>query len=380
MQSGNPSYRTGITMSTQYINTFTGTVSGYDLIILHQLPSVQNTIAGILSDARKADKPIFFITGSETSIPAFNNAQGLLRITGNAKTADEVTPIYNNNFNVFTQDQKAISNYPQWPALFAPYGQYNTSPAAQVLLTQKIGSVPTKNPLLLFSIPGGEKTAILCGENIWKWRLYDYVLNGDQEIFDGLISKSIQYLATKNNKKQFDAFTAKNVFNENESIRIDAELYNDSYERINTPDATVTLKNENGDDFPFSFSKTGDAYTLHAGFFPPGNYTYTAGTSYNGKEYSYKGAFSISPVQLESINTTADHAVLYQLAKNTGGEMMYADQVQALADKIKALPQAKPVLHETIRTQSIINIRWLFFLILAFLGAEWFVRKYNGSY
>lgn len=359
---------------------FKGNVADYDLVILHQLPSLQNPVTGVLSGIKSAQTPVFFITGAQTALNSFNNAQSLVKIVSGGQSANEVTSVSVPGFNLFTLDEKTLATFPKLPALGAPYGQYTVSPATQVLFNQKIGSVGTKNPLLVYSLPGGEKTAVLCGENFWKWRLYDYVINTHQDATNELISKTVQYLAAKNDKKQFRVSQAKNVLNENEEIILDGELYNDSYELINEPDATLTIKNEDGKEFPFQFSKTTDRYQLNAGYFPVGNYTYSAHVSFNGKEYNDNGAFSISPVRLETINTTANHRLLNQLAVQSGGKMVYPANASTLKDLIANSAAAKPVLHEITKTQSIIHLKWIFFVLLGLLGLEWFIRKYSGGY
>ena len=357
-----------------------GNISEYDLVILHQLPSSKYQIQDVLNSLKSKNIPLWIITGSQSSIGAFNKMQNLVTINSAGQSANEITAILDNGFNLFTLNDKSISVYPKLPALNSPYGQYTVSPASQIVLYQKIGSVNTKNPLLVYSLPGSEKYAILLGENIWKWRLYDYVLNTNQDATNELVSKTIQYLVAKSDKKQFRVSQSKNVLNESESVILDGELYNDSYELVNEPDATVIIKNEEGKDFPFQFSKTTKSYTLEAGYFPSGNYTYEAKVVYNGKENKDNGAFSISPIRLETINTTANHALLNQLAVQSGGQMVYADQLEKLVTSIEQSSSAKPVLRETIKTQSIINLKWIFFLILALLGVEWFVRKFNGGY
>ncbi|NNF01402.1 MAG: hypothetical protein HKN22_01840, partial [Bacteroidia bacterium] len=40
----------------------------------------------------------------------------------------------------------------------------------------------------------------------------------------------------------------------------------------------------------------------------------------------------------------------------------------------------KPVIYDTFNTSSAINLKWIFFLILAMITIEWFLRKYFGSY
>ncbi|MFI5172769.1 MAG: hypothetical protein ACHQFW_10280, partial [Chitinophagales bacterium] len=372
----NQNYEIDIKLASE----FKGSVAEYNLVIFHQLPSTRYPVMDILGEIKEKSIPQWFITGNQTSINLFNKAQSLVNISSSGLSSNEVTATTEKSFNLFTLDDKTISVFPKLPALNASYGQYNVSPAAQVLLYQKIGAVATKSPLLIYSLPGREKSAVLCAENIWKWRIYDYVLNKDQNATNDLVSKTVQYLAAKNDRKQFRASQTKNVLNENESVVIDAELYNDSYQLVNEPDATIVIKNDEGKDFPFQFSKTDKSYTLNGGYFPAGNYTYNARVIYNGKTLTDDGVFSISPVRLETLNTTANHKLLNQLSVQSGGQMLYPNQAAELESLIAKNASAKPVLREITKTQSIINLKWIFFVVFFLLGMEWFVRKFNGSY
>ncbi len=367
-------------VDVQLAGTWKGSVNDYDLVILHQLPSLAHPVSQALQDIRTRQIPAWFITGEQTHLPAFNKAQSLVSINSNGQSANEVTALVETQFNVFSLDMEMTNTLPRLPALAAPYGQYSVSPAAQILAFQKIGNVGTKSPLWVVSAPGGEKTAVLCAENYWRWRLYDYVLNNNHTVTDGLVSKTIQYLAVKNDKKQFRVNQTRSIYNETESIVLDAELYNDSYELTNTPDATITITDEQGKDFPFQFSKTQNSYTLQAGYFPAGSYTYNASATLNGKQFTDAGAFSILPVTLETINTTANHQLLNQMAVQTGGTFVHQNDIAQLENIIRESTAAKPIMREITRTQSVIHLKWIFAILLILLSAEWFVRKFMGGY
>jgi len=60
-------------------------------------------------------------------------------------------------------------------------------------------------------------------------------------------------------------FLDKNIFNENEPIVFDGEVYNENYELINESDVSLVIKNEENKEFPFTFNKTASSYTLKAG-------------------------------------------------------------------------------------------------------------------
>jgi hypothetical protein len=60
--------------------------------------------------------------------------------------------------------------------------------------------------------------------------------------------------------------------------------------------------------------------------------------------------------------------------------MHYLSDMEKIAGEIDAHNQLKPVLYDTFITESAINLKWIFFLILILISAEWFARKYLGGY
>jgi hypothetical protein len=51
-----------------------------------------------------------------------------------------------------------------------------------------------------------------------------------------------------------------------------------------------------------------------------------------------------------------------------------------LAELIKKQGTVKPVMYEQKDYRDLINQKWVFFLILLLVSAEWFIRKRNGAY
>jgi hypothetical protein len=224
------------------------------------------------------------------------------------------------------------------------------------------------------------KTGVLAGEGVYRWRLFDYLQRDNFAVFDELLGKTIQYLALKDDKRRFRVYTAQNVFNENESIRLDAELYNASYELINDPDASIVVTDEQGRKFNFTFNKNGRAYQLNAGYFPVGNYTYEAQATVNGEVLKAEGRFAVQPVQLEQYATTADHNLLRVLSAQYGGRVVYPAQLDALAEQLRNENKLPAIRYESTSTRSVINLKWIFFLLLGLLSGEWLLRRYWGSY
>lgn len=366
-------------LTVRLSNEYDGDLSGYSLIILHKIPSGTGASNSILKDIQSVKTPLWIITGQLPDWDDLNALQSLVRIRGGSSKGDEVSAVPADGFNLFITEDPVMRSFSGFPPLLAPYGDYSTGTGSQILFRQQLGGARTNNPLWLFSQPGTRKTSVVCGENLWKWRLHDYLENGDHAQFDELIGKTIQYLATKEEEQQFRVSASRNVFREVEPVRLDAELYNEAYELINEPDVACVIRGEDGNEYPFTFSRSGQRYTLDAGYLPPGRYTVQGTTRYNDKPLQDEAAFSVVAVQLETSNTVADHQLLYKLASDHGGQMFRPDQLNALADSLLQSAWAKPTLREKIQTRSVINLRWLLFLIIGLLAVEWFVRKWSGG-
>jgi hypothetical protein len=367
-------------LDVEYAESFAKRLNDYNLVILHQLPSNNNRMQNLLREAKDSKKPLLYVLGSQTSIPEFQRAQNGLSLKGNADKFNDVTGSLAKDFSLFTLSDKTVQTIPKLPPFSCFFGEYNANPSSKVLLHQKINSVETDFPLWLFNESGDEKFGIICGEGLWRWRLYDYLINKNQDATNELINKTVQYLSVKADKRPFRVTLPKNIFQDNEAITFDAQLYNANYELINSPDVEMKIKGEDGKEYTYKFNKTENAYDLNAGFLPVGNYSYNASVKFGNGNYSASGKFSVSPLQLEEMRTRADHQVLYQLASQHNGAMHYMGDMEKIAEEIDSKNQLKPILYDTFITESAINLKWIFFLLLLLVSAEWFTRKFLGGY
>jgi hypothetical protein len=351
--------------------------SKYDLIVLDQLPSTQGFFN--LSPITGSNVSLLYIVGTETNIDAFNALKTGLIITSNKTNFTETFPLINEDFSLFTLDKDLQEVLKDIPPLVSPLGTYQYSPVSDILFNQKIGNVQTKIPLILFVESQERKTGIIAGENIWKWRLSDYLQKGDHKVFDDLINKIVQYLSVKGDKSFFKV-KVRNRFLENENVEFDAEVYNETYELINNDDVNITITDEKNNSYPFVLGKSDKAYYLNAGTFPIGNYTWQAIVKTGKNTYMKKGEFIVTPLNLEFLNSVADHNLLFRIAKAHDGEMFYPRALDDLRKKIMEREDIRPVSYTQKRFIDFSGNAWLFLLILALLSAEWFIRKRSGVY
>lgn len=351
-------------------------LAGAGLLILHQLPSAGADVKSVLQ--QWGPKPVWFILGAQTNIPAFAQVQDVLNISS-AGAYEEVIAKVNSGFYDFTLSEQTLNRLQNFAPLISPFGNYAVKTQASVLLNQQIGKIATDRPLLLFSKAGERKTAVLAGEGIWRWRLEDFKEAGSHQATNELLSKVIQFMVSKDDKRRFRVYPAKNSFDENEHIVLNAELYNDSYELINTPDVSVSLVHSNKKRYPFLFSRTVNGYVLDAGQLPPGEYSYSASTQLGKDKHTASGRFVIVQQQTEYRQTTANHQLLYNLSLLNNGEMILPSELNSLADKIRKNELIKTISYEDRKYEELVSLKVIFFLILALLSAEWFLRKRNGQ-
>lgn len=352
----------------------------HDLLILHQWPSGRPGMDGFYQEWKQARVPSWFIVTPQSDLRALGQFQGLLQIRGDGRNANEVFPQWAGGFQLFTLSEGLRRGLLKFPPLTAPFGEYASGPGARVLLQQRIGSVATDYPLWVLGEEEGIRKGVLAGEGLWRWRIFDYLQLGRHELCDELITKTVQYLALKEDKRRFRVAPARQLFQENEAVVLDGELYNDNWELINDPDVQVTLKNRQGEEFPYTMSRNAAGYSLQAGMFPPGEYAFSARTSLDRQELAVNGRFTIQSMDLEGADLQADHNLLRALSEESGGALVTLDNLTDIEEMIRANPQIKPVMYASSHTRPLIDWRWLFGILILLMGGEWFLRRYSGAY
>jgi hypothetical protein len=349
----------------------------YSLIVLYQVTAGQQ--AAVKSFIMQSKTPVWYIIGSQSDISAFNAEQSVVKISSGRIETQEVYALPEAGFAAFTLSDSARTKLSNLPPLLAPFGSYGTAAGTTILLKQKIGAIGTTYPLLAFGDEGGRRTAVLTGEGIWRWQLSEFQNFGNRNATDELLSQTVQYLTANANRQRFRVYPARNVFDEGENVLINAELYNDALELINTPDVRIELKNGAGKNYSFLFSRVGPGYQLDAGALPVGEYSYGASTQNGKSQFKAVGQFTIKALNLETRQSAANHQLLKTLAIQSGGQMLQPSQISQLADLIRKNDNIKTVVYEDKHYSDIIDVKWLFVLILLLLSAEWFLRKREGE-
>jgi hypothetical protein len=353
--------------------------SKYSLIILYQLPNNSNSALALLNRLQDTKIPQWYILGAQSNLPVFNQVQKMVNLNRSNSSLQEIFPYPNTSFSSFNLDAAAVKQLNNYDPLLIPFSNLTIKGNYNAALNQRIGKINTQSPLLFFIADNGKKLGFLIGEGIWKWKLEEAKDEQSIPLVDELISKSVQYLSAKDDKRKFKVYPSKNTYEENENIVLNATLYNDAYEAVNEPEVKVQLKNAKGKIYNYTFSKFGAAYRLDAGTLPQGNYTYFASADLATKKYTATGAFYVNALIAEYQQTTANHQLLYAMSDQSGGRLFMPADLLKIADELEKSGHVKTISYEDRKYEELISLKWLFVLILLLLTTEWLLRKRNGE-
>lgn len=354
-------------------------LSKFDLVVLHQLPSLTNNATRILSDVESQKKPVLYIFGEQSSFTAFNQLATGLSLDFRESSFDDALPGFNSSFSTFNVDEALINQLSELPPLRVPFANYNFSANHSTLFYQFIGSIETDKPLVSFMNIGETKCGFIMGEGIWRWRIRDYQLNQSISNFSNLFNRFFQYLITQRMKQKLIVDT-KRIISDNDNVIFKGELYNEAYELVNSPEVQLQIVDEEGIEFSYIMNRTSNAYTLNAGNLKAGDYKYNAKTEFDSKTYEDEGEFYVRELNLELLQTRANHSMLNMLAIENGGKMFYPNQLDDLKNTIESNDNIVSKIYKEYRLLNIINVFHLFFIILLLASIEWFLRKFWGGY
>jgi len=350
-----------------------------DALILHGFPSNKQAIPENIQSWLNANVPVWVIVGKQTDLSQVSNLIPSFKIQLLEDEWDLIRPYYKPEFNLFSLDEQNTSIMEDYPPIETPFAQVEVPANASILMLQKVGSVYSSKPLLVVTEKQESRGAILLGSGFWKWRIHEFAINQNHQLFDEWLTKLVQFLATREDRRKFKVYPVNTSFSSSEPIIFQAEAYNEIYEPIVGQSVTLTIRNAAGFNQSFDFITSSPNHRFNAGSLPAGVFNYTATTELAGQRVSDNGDFIVEQLQLENMDLTANFLLLRLLSQKSDGSFLPFEQRDLLLEN---LTENKPPsrIHADIQLSEIIDIKWLFFLLLLLISAEWFLRKYQGGY
>ena len=380
----NQNYEVDVRIMTGSTDPDPPTDKTYDLIILHQLPDNGNFGNELLRKYLAGNTPVLFVLGNQSALGPFNTLNPVMQISAQSNQSDKVTGVFNPEFKQLNLDPARLDLLSKLPPMAVPYGDFRLQPGSEVVLWQQVGSVRTTKPLLAINVTGGgasrgRKSAVLAGEGLWAWRLEEYALTDKQDVVDELMQKVIQLISVKEDRRKLRVYPIRNEFVSGDKVIFQTELYNDIYERLYDKPVRLDISDEKGVTRSYNYTPTAANSQFEISRLPQGAYRFRATVNVGGKAEQSAGQFVVRDLQIEALNTTADHGLLRQLAQQTGGQYYSPARIDDLVNSLTASPRPAR-LTSTEEMDEIINWRWLFFVVLTLATVEWGLRKFLGGY
>lgn len=345
-------------------------LEGYDLLILHQIPSQLPSLSRFRN---LPPLPIWFILGELSGPGAFTEVQKMARGNFHPGFGNQFLAEIADGFSLFELPARSREVLEKLPPLYVPDGSFALMPSTQILFRQKQKQPPL--PLWVFGTQSPPQ-ALLFGTGLWRWRLQEFQHFGHHEVTDQWIQKTVEYLANSSQRPPFRLEMEKKIWNEGESVQIRAELRNPSGMPVNQPEVELRLMGPQGEDQQFSMERLGRHYQLNLGQWASGTYRAQARTQFDGKEYHDEILWTVEAQSLEQRTQGADYARLYSLAQQYGGRFFAYPQWDSLKLALASLDQIRTEVRVREEKRPLIDWKWGFALILLVATGEWFLRKY----
>lgn len=352
------------------VGDFKGNLADFQLILIYQ-PTTAFT--SIFKQIEKNNSNYFVITGKHTDWNFLNKIQ--LNYTRNyTNQVEEVGAIFNNGFLTF--GQKDIS-FESFAPLEGVFGKITMQRKFDALFYQSIAEIETKMPLLATFEDENQKSAVLFGEGIWKWRAASFMNTNAFQEFDAFLGGLVQYLAT-NEKRARLRLDYEKVYAANTPIVIDAFFVDKNYQFDARAVLNLKLKNLTTNTYQnVPFSMNNESFQVVLEDLSSGNYEFTVTVA--GQKAKRTGQFRITDYQIEEQFTKANYSDLRLLAENTEGVTYHESTYDVLINDL--IVDKRYATIQDVRTVQQYLIEWKLFLFLAVLlfSLEWFIRKYIGK-
>ncbi len=344
-------------------------LNNYNVLILYQPTAA---FKSVFETNKNLKISTWIITGNKTDFGFLNQQQTQLSFKMSNQKEDYLAN-FSSDFNSFAIDNLGFENF---PPLENSFGSIIATEKMSVLLSSRIRNVATNNPLLAYSDNQGKRSAYLLGENIWKWRAKSFVDKKSFESFDLFIDKTIQFLSSNDARKSL-IVNHERFYNSGDALEITAQYFNKNYEFDDKARLSIAVTNTKTKQVKhYDLLKTTNSFKVNLDGLNAGNYSFIVKEL--NSNASYSNTFEILDFDIEKQFVNPDLPKLKQLANQTKGAVFVPNQVDELIKSLLNNQDYKTIQKTIVKKTPLIDWYWLLILIACLLGAEWFVRKFNG--
>jgi hypothetical protein len=316
--------------------------------------------------------PLMTITGGLTDWGFLNAVQGSFTLE-EAGPQEELLPELNPSFGYFDISRWEVDGY---PPLEGNLGEYQIFPPNEWLLAQKVRGVSLNQPLFALLRGENRREAVVFGSGLWKWRMNAFASDGDFRNFDEIFGKLWLFLTAGQNTERL-SLDYQSLYNGQQPTVIRARFFDEALRFDPQARLDLQLYDSTGTELAsYPIPLGSGTYEADISNLPPGFYSFEVVAGDSGLRKN--GQFRLLAFELENQQLRSNLGGLSRLAEDSGGALYFPAEMIRLKDSLLRSDRFRPVMRSRGNVVSLIDYRWLLVLIASALGAEWFIRKYNG--
>ena len=245
------------------------------------------------------------------------------------------------------------------------------------MLTSTVMGSKTKLPFMLRTRAGLGNIIMINGGPLWPVGLR--LANSERGfgVYAGMIINMLKWLVNRREDAQVSIELANSRGYVGASTVVKVWVYDNRHNLMQNARVILNISGEQGENYNLVCVETSEAGCYESAFIPAarGLHTIEAKASYQGKELgSSKAELLVETPTAEFDNPIVKTDVMEAIAKETGGLMVYDDEVDKLISSLNSVPGKK------LESKSI-DLRdcWLLLILIILLPClEWYFRRTGG--
>lgn len=349
-----------------------------DLIILHGFPhqNVDRQLARQIEElTTRTNMMILPLPGTRYDrVSDYLSNVPPIRVTGPVQTGGILPEVTDGAKDHPVLDLQ-IPDFARAAELRGPVRNIQSAGNSMILLETTFRGTDTGLPLLVLSQIGNSRISLLSAFN---WYLWQQSTNAEfREFYRGLFNNVVKWTSADPEDSILDLAATRQSYEEGDAVTFRANVRTEA--GIPDEDARVEIQIESEETGTGNFTMRhlgNGRFSLDAGTFPPGAYSYT-GRSYRGETNTgnVSGAFVVTESILEFMDTVRRDGLLRYISEESDGAFFTFENLETFRQQLRDDGLLD------FRTESYFTILrahhsiWWFVLVILLLTAEWVLRK-----
>ncbi|MFN2374045.1 MAG: vWA domain-containing protein [Cyclonatronaceae bacterium] len=349
-----------------------------DLLILHGYPN-RNLSAAIKNEVQSLinELPILLLTtpGSD-NVTLTDDMGNRLPVITNRSAGNSGIQLFaveaNSDHPVM---ELPITDLTRTPLLRAPVTGIEPGIGVTELFRARLRNQETEAPVITLRTVGNRRISQVNAFELFRW--FQSTNQEHREYMAALLSNLVKWTSNEPDNRLLTISPARPVFDENEQIRFEATLRNESGDFES--DALIEITVTKPDAQPGTYTMTNRGlgrYELQIPTMPAGTYRYEAlARKGNTRIDEQSGTVNVSETNLEYIDTRRNDELLAWIAGQTGGTFIPYDEADRLPAILRDLNVLEVVTTEFTTDTPLYQSPAWFILLIVLLTIEWIIRK-----